>query len=273
LHRRTVELLAMTADVIHVHMDYRALWHDLKYVPAPHQRIAITYHGSVLPGDTRRQFVHTDSDARVNAIRFGARPYHARFGIEHYLPIPMPVADYAALAAEREPWAGIGTGRRFRVAHSPTRREIKGSNDFETAVQYLREHEGLPIEAVLIEGKEHGEALRLKATCDATFDSFWLGMQGSGLEAAAMGQAVLAGDAEAAAEAAQLNAGAVPWTFAADRPALVSALRALVCDPAHYRAEAERVTRYVALTHDYPAVGARYAHILTEAVRGTPDRR
>jgi hypothetical protein len=64
----------------------------------------------------------------------------------------------------------------------------------------------------------------------------------------------------------------VPWTFAADRPALVSALRALVGDPAHYRAEAERVGRYVALTHDYRAVGARYANILTEAVRGTADR-
>jgi hypothetical protein len=272
LHRRTVELLAMTADVIHVHMDYRALWHDLKYVHAPHQRIAITYHGSVLPGDTRRQFVHTDSDARVNAIRFGARPYHARFGIEHYLPIPMPVADYAALAAERELWAGLRSGRKFRIAHSPTRREIKGSHDFESAVQYLIDHEGLPIEPVMIEGRDHGDALRLKATCDATFDSFWLGMQGSGLEAAAMGQAVIAGDADAAAEAAALNAGAVPWTFAADRPALVSALRALVCDPAHYRAEAERVGRYVALTHDYRAVGARYAHILTEAVRGTADR-
>ena len=272
LHRRTVELLAMTADVIHVHMDYRALWHDLAYVHQPHQRIAITYHGSVLPGDTQRQFVHADSDARVHAIRFGARPYHARYGIEHYLPIPVPVADYAALAADRTPWAGLRSGRKFRVAHSPTRREIKGSNDFETAVQYLIDHEGLPIEPVMIEGMEHGEALRLKATCDATFDSFWLGMQGSGIEAAAMGQAVIAGDAEAAAEAAQLNGGVIPWTFAPDRPALVAAIRALVGDPAHYRAEAERVGRYVQRTHEYTAVGARYATILTEAVRGTANR-
>jgi hypothetical protein len=273
LHRRTVELLAMTADVVHVHMDYRALWHDLRYDHAPHQRLAITYHGSVLPGDTKRQFVHTESDERNRSIRFGARPYHARFGIEHYLPIPVPVRDYAALAVGREPWAGVRSGRKFRVAHSPTRREIKGSNDFETAVQYLHDHEGLPIEAVIIEGKEHGEALRLKATCDATFDSFWLGMQGSGLEGAAMGQAVIAGDPDAAAEAAQLNAGVVPWTYAADRTALITVLRAMVTNPTYWHSEAERVGRYVQLTHDYPAVGSRYASILTEAVRGTADQR
>lgn len=273
VHRRTVELLAMTADVIHVHMDYRALFHDLRYALQPHQRLAITYHGSVLPGDTQRQFVHEDTDARNRSIRFGARPYHARFGIERYLPIPVPVQDYAALAADRAPWRGPESGRRFRVAHSPTVRAIKGSNDFDTACLYLREHEGIAIEAVMIEGKDHGEALRIKATCDATFDSFWLGMQGSGLEGAAMGQAVIAGDAEAAAEAAALNGGAVPWTFAADRAGLIAVLLALATDPRYYAAEAARVGRYVQLTHDYPAVGAKYRTQLTEALRGTADRR
>ncbi len=50
-------------------------------------------------------------------------------------------------------------------------------------------HQGIDIEPVLIENMEHGAALRLKASCDAVFDSFWLGMQGSGLEGAAMGKA------------------------------------------------------------------------------------
>jgi hypothetical protein len=112
----------------------------------------------------------------------------------------------------------------------------------------------------------HGAALRLKATCDATFDSFWLGMQGSGLEGAAMGQLVMAGDADAAVEAAQLNAGAVPWTFAADRAALRDVLRRAVTQPAYWAREAERVGRYVARVHDYRAVGARYATMLREAL-------
>ena len=263
VHRRTVDLLAMTADVVHVHMDYRALWHDLRYALAATQRLAITYHGSVLPGDTQRQLVHEDADARNRAIRFGARPYHARFGIEHYLPIPMPIADYAAQAADRPAW---DRSRPLRVAHSPTRREIKGTNELLTAVDLLRDHDGVRVELVMLEGLDHGEALRQKATCDVTFDSFWLGMQGSGLEGAAMGQLVIAGDPEAAAEAAALNEGAIPWTYANDRYQLREVLHRAATQQDYYSTEAARVGRYVQRMHDYAAVGARYATILRSEV-------
>jgi len=265
LHRRTVELLAMTADVIHCHMDYRALHQDLKFALLANQRAAITYHGSVVPGDTRRTFVDTEADRRMNAIRFGARPYHARWGVEQYLPIPVPVADYTALVQRP-------TGGPFRIAHSPTKREIKGTADFLAAVAYLKDAEGLPVEAVLIENMDHGEALRLKARCHATFDSFWLGMQGSGLEAAAMGQPVIAGDPEAAADAAALNDDIIPWTYANDRYTLMDVIRRLVTAPNFAAAEARRVGTYVLRMHDYPVVGARYRDILTEAIRGAADR-
>jgi hypothetical protein len=187
LHRRTVELLAMTADVIHVHMDWRALHQDLRYVLREGQRAAITYHGSVLPSDGARVLVDHDGDRRMGAVQFGARPYHGRHGVTRYLPIPVPVADYAAAAQSHR------RGDVLRIAHSPTRREIKGTQTLLDAVDWLRDAEGLRIEVVMIEGLEHGAALRLKASCDVTFDSFWLGMQGSGIEAAAMGQAVIGG--------------------------------------------------------------------------------
>lgn len=265
LHRRTVELLAMTADVIHVHMDYRTLHHDLRYALHANQRAAITYHGSVLPGDTGRKMTDDDADRRNNSIRFGARPYHGRFGVEHYLPIPMPVKDYQSLTAEYLPWIGMGkSGRRFRIAHSPTRREIKGTNDLLAAVDYLVMHEGLPIEVVLIENMDHGEALKLKASCDATFDSFWLGMQGSGMEAASMMQVVIAGDETAAAEAAALNEGVIPWTFANNKEELVTVLRNLLRDPSYWASEALRVHEYVKRVHDYLAVGAKYRDILCQ---------
>jgi len=270
LHRRTVELLALTADVIHVHMDWRMLDHELRYALAATQRAAITYHGSVLPDDPpTRVLVDHARDARRQALQFGARPYHARFGVSRYLPIPVPVADYAALAAAAE----RPEGAAFRIAHSPTRRAIKGTTEFLAAVDGLRD-EGVRVEAVLIEGLEHGAALRVKATCDATFDSFWLGMQGSGLEAAAMGQPVLAGDAAAAAEAAALNDGVCPWTFAEGREALRDAIRRLAKDPPFHAAEAARVGAYVRRVHDYPAVGAQYRTYLTEGVgRGAANRR
>jgi hypothetical protein len=258
--RKTVELLALTADVIHVHMDYRALHHDLKYALQANQRAAITYHGSVLPGDERRTFVDHEADRRMGAVQFGARPYHGRHGVTNYLPIPVPVRDYRALAlAVGQPDPDIVV----RVAHSPTKRAIKGTAEFLSAVDALRAR-GVGIEAVLIEGVEHGEALRIKAGCHATFDSFWLGMQGSGIEAAAMGQVVLAGDELSAKEAAALNGGVIPWTFTPDAGTLTLALERLVRDASWRRAEAARVADYVGRLHDYPAVGARYLNTLTE---------
>ena len=265
LHRRTVELLAMTADVIHVHMDWRTLSQDLKYALRANQRAAITYHGSVLPGDEARVFVDHATDDRMGAVQFGARPYHGRFGVTRYLPIPVPVRDYAKLARD------YVRGEWFRIAHSPTKREIKGTQALLDAVQWLRDTEGLKVEVVLIEGMNHADALVVKASCDATFDSFWLGMQGSGIEGAAMVQPVIAGDREAAAEAAALNGGQCPWTFADDRYQLIDVIRRLATDWQFYIDEAERVHGYVRRVHDYVAVGTRYRDYLTEALHGAPD--
>ena len=260
LHRTTVDVLAMTADVIHVHMDWRALHHDLRYELREGQRAAITYHGSVPDDNPDGRMTNDAMDASMQAIRFGARPYHGRYGVEHYLPIPVPARDYAALAGD-EAAQGLRAGGTFRVAHSPTKRAIKGTHTLLVAIEALQ-RQGVAIEAVLIEDLPHGAALRLKATCHATFDSFWLGMQGSGLEGAAMGQAVIAGDERAANEAAALNDGACPWTFANDEPSLIEALRRLATDGAHYAREAARVGAYVRRVHDYTAVGATYRDIL-----------
>jgi hypothetical protein len=258
LHNRTVELLAMTANVIHCHMDYRALHHDLRYALRDGQRAAITYHGSVIDGDPTRVMVDHTADERMGAMQFGARPYHGRYGVSRYLPIPVPVADYEAAAK------GRARGDVLRIAHSPTKRAIKGTTVLLDAVHWLRETEGVRAEVVLIEDMPHGEALRLKATCDVTFDSFWLGMQGSGIEGAAMGQAVIAGDPKAAEEAAALNGGAVPWTFADERYGLLDVIRRLATDATYCATEAARVREYVGRVHDYRAVGAQYRTYLRE---------
>jgi hypothetical protein len=255
-----VRILLATADVVHCHMDYSVLLNEIGGLPNG-VRAAITYHGSVEA--MRPTITFPEADARMRSIVFGARPYHRRFG-EHvqWLPIPMPVADYAALA--NVPKAGP-----FRIAHSPTRREIKGTDAFLAAVETLNA-EGVAVEAVLIEGMAHGDALRRKATCHATFDSFWLGMQGSGLEAASMGQAVIAGTWDADCGRVGLP---VPWTVADDPETLTAVLRRLATDAAWYRAEAARVNAYVQAVHDYPVVGTRYRDILREAMRGTTDRQ
>jgi hypothetical protein len=80
-----------------------------------------------------------------------------------------------------------------------------------------------------------------------------------------MGQAVIAGDSRAASEAAALNGGDCPWTFANDEPCLIEARRRLATDGRYRASEAERVGNYVRRVHDYAAVGARYRDILTQA--------
>lgn len=262
MHRTSVELLAWSADVLHVHMDYRALFDELRYLLRPGQRLAITYHGSVEEGSGRTTLRDEDADRRNNTLLFGARPYHHRYGVPNWLPIPMPVQDYAALRASHRM-----TSTRFRVAHSPTRRAIKGTQAFLDACLYVTEHLGIAVEPVLIEDMPHGEALARKASCDAVFDSFWLGMQGSGLEGAAMGLPVIAGDPDAACDLTPYE-DACPWTLAEDTYALREQLVRLATDAQYAATEAARVNAYVRRRHDYPVVGALYADALVSHCGG-----
>jgi hypothetical protein len=122
---------------------------------------------------------------------------------------------------------------------------------------------GYDIEPVLIEGLTHGEAIQLKQSCHVTFDSFWLGIQGSGLEAACMQQMVIAGDAAVRNEYMQAF-GEVPYTFADNAEQLRSAL-ARACEDERWRArEAARVNAYVKDHHSYEAVGSTFAQIMKQ---------
>lgn len=273
-HTPTVMALVMSADVIVCHMDYRCLFNDIRETPGPQQVLVRHYHGSMVPpslgGDPARPtFVEAELDAKLGAVQVGARPYHHRWNVPHWWGIPMPTADYARLAEARAPRAG----RPLRVAHSPTVRAIKGTAEFLDAVSALQA-EGVAIEPVLIEGMSHGDALRLKATCDVTFDSLWLGMQGSGLEMAAMGGVCVAGDVDAVRDLVRYGEAEVaadgtvvrcPWTFAGDGAALKAVLRRLAEEPAWAAQEAARVAGYVARWHSYEVVGARMLATLTEA--------
>jgi len=265
IDERNIRVLAMTADVIHSHMDYYVLRNMLRLSTGAWKN-ARTYHGSVDPQNPKGSIYvnKDDEDTKMGAVLFGARPYHHRFGVQNWLPIPMPVKDYKALRK------GYLRNKTLRVAHSPTVRRIKGTQELLAAVDYLKMHEGYDIELVLIENMAHGDALQLKATCDVVFDSFWLGMQGSGLEGAAMGMPVIAGDPDAQNDLMKLGIP-VPWTIANDGQELRDQLRRLAHDSKFYTAEAKRVHEYVLAYHDYPVVGAKYVKILREATNGVAN--
>lgn len=175
-----------------------------------------------------------------------------------FLPNTIPVARYAKLASIHRPC--LDHVQLFRVAHSPSQPQRKGTDAFLKVCASLQS-KGYPIEPVLIHDQTHRDALRMKATCHAMFDSFWLGMQCSGIEAAAMGMPVIAGD-ETVAQRYRDHFGAVPYTFAENEQELEYQLARLVDDRAHYDVECTRVGDYVRNNHDESAVALRYLDLL-----------
>lgn len=253
--------LMRTADVVHVHMDYACLDPVLAAWPTKDQLLIRHYHGSVQPEATQipPTIVQNAHDDAVGAVQVGARLYHSRYSSRmHWLPIPMPIGDYARLRARH--FVKEDGDRPLRIAHSPTQSAIKGTSSYQHVVTSMA-RDGKTVVGLKIAEMQHGDALAFKATADIFFDSFWLGIQGSGLEAAAMGQMVIAGDAEVRDEYIR-EIGYCPYTFAADADELRQVIERAIEEPAWRYAEAARVNGYVRQYHDYAVVGARYWEIV-----------
>lgn len=262
--RAIVDELFNTAHIVLVHGDYEVLdqgmrrWHD-----RARQMLVRHYHGAQPRhvGVEIESFVKTALDDDLGAVQLGSRPDHKNYSPRmHWIPNPMPIADYQALRAKH--WVPIEERERkvLRVCHSPTHPRIKGTIEMEETAKML-ERKGLGFDLIICRDMAQADVLPLKASCDITFDSFWLGLQGSGLEAAAMGQAVIAGDTQAR-DAFIRETGGCPYTFAGAFSDFADVLERLIVDPEFRASEARRAETYVRQFHDYPSVGARYWHIL-----------
>jgi hypothetical protein len=260
---RDARAAVYTADVVHAHVDYslQALT-GFKWRARPDQLVIRHYHGTRWNTPTSKQWpiLNMLEDDLANAVIVGARLTlcDVRPSRIQWLPIAIPARRYRAMVPkERAPGP-------FRIAHSPTRADYKGSADLVAAVDTLR-RKGLKIDLLMIEKQEHGRALAMKAEADLTFDSFWLGIQGSGLEAAAMGQMVVAGDETVRDLYIASEVGSCPYTFAKDRAELTAVIERAITDTAWRTSEAKRVGAYVTKFHDYGAVAKRYERIIASA--------
>lgn len=252
------------ADVIHNHVAY-FLPNNLGMRPRPDQLLVRHYHGSDPKGGTHID--HRLDKARQTKL-FGARlslVEEARtFGLEmEWSPIPVPVQRYRELRDEARynavwtPLFGAATkARPLVIGHSPTDMAIKGTAVLRDVVATLQA-KGVPVRLELIHGVSLREALHRKALCDVFFDSFWLGIQGSGLEASAMEMPVIAGD-PLVRELYQDRIGHCPYLFATDAPTLSSTIEALVLDEDCRDVWARKTAKYVADYHDYSSVAALY---------------
>jgi glycosyltransferase involved in cell wall biosynthesis len=254
-------VLAQEADILHCHLDYA----PMRLVSAKaHDRLVIHHHGSM----------YRQNHETLNAVDKGYARLRLVSNLEltqygdglHFLPNPVNVARYRRLRSQ------VATPHEaFRISHSPSKRDYKGTVPFLVACATLK-RKGVNVEPVLIEKQPHAESLRIKATCDAAFDSFWLGIQCSGLEAAAMGLPVIAGDVFVA-EKYRDWLGEVPYTYASNVAELEEAMYRLATDAEFYRTEAERVAAYTLAHHDDAAVAHRYLDLLDEAFHWRTELR
>lgn len=255
-HPRELADALSTADVIHFHGVMSIADRGARTIPT-----VFHHHGSML----RSNHVTYNKQARERGalvLVSNLELLSWTDGLDaHFLPNTVPVARYAQLAEHsRLPFSET---QPFRVAHSPSKPERKGTDQFLLACQHLSER-GVPIEPVMIHGVDHGQALAMKATCHAAFDSFWLGIQCSGIESAAMHMPVIAGD-ETVAERYRTKFGGVPYTFANSLEELEHALFRLIDDTTYYAQEMERVHRYVVDFHDESSVALQYLDYLDTA--------
>jgi hypothetical protein len=254
-----------TADVIHAHVDYLLQAKTgFKWRARPEQLSIRHYHGTRWQQPIEKQWPRLNmlEDDIANVVLLGARLTlcDVRPSRMQWLPIAVPVKRYRAMVPkERRPGP-------FRIAHSPTRADYKGTKELVAAVEMLR-RKGLKIDLVMIEKQQHGKALAMKANCDMTFDSFWLGIQGSGLEAASMGQMVVAGDESVRDLYIKSEVGYCPYTFANDTKQLTEVIERAIVDDNWFKTEANRVAAYTMKFHDYAAVAKRYEGIIARATK------
>lgn len=266
----------LTADVLHNHIAYYLL-NNTGIHPRDDQLLIRHYHGSAQGGRTN---IEPHFDRAKRALLLGARLQlceegKIKFGLEmDWSPIPMPVRRYRTLRDRMRrssgwvPLEGAATSTRpLRIAHTPTNQKIKGTDVLRKVVQRLQAA-GLPVVLDLIHGVSLREALERQALCDVTFDSFWLGIQGSGLQGGAMEQCVIAGDEENR-DIYQRRIGVVPYTFANDEDNLFETVERCATDPSYRDQEARRVAEYVDAYHDYAVVGAMYERSVAKAFNRT----
>lgn len=255
----TLRRAALEADVVHFHLSP----YKLASKSTAFQKVVMHHHGSMLRRDPRR--LEREARNRGALVLVSNLELLTHAPAAKFLPNPVPVARYRRLRelVGGADWDGSSP---FRIAHSPSKPHRKGTEDLDLAVARLnaRNKGVFHVELVTTVGVNHSEALRLKATCHACFDSFWLGMQCSGLEAAAMGLPVVAGDKQVADRYRERH-GYVPYTFAATAEELESQLERLITDADFRRAEADRVAAHVLEFHDDAAVALAYLDILDEA--------
>ncbi len=227
-----LEQLLKTSDVLHFHM-----------TADEHLRLGPFLPADYLAGKAVVHHEHGHHDFRSDPERFRAK-YRALGRTNLLVSTPdllrmMPEARWQPnLVPEQDPlfrpaprpWSGP-----LQVAHSPTRKDLKNTDDLLAVVQELS-LAGVDLRLDLIDNVPNSECLARKQSAHVLFDH----MQGyygvSSLEGLSQGLAVIAGLDEwnrahvARFAGVSAEPGSLPWVQAQDRNELALRLRELARD-------------------------------------------
>jgi glycosyltransferase involved in cell wall biosynthesis len=238
-------ILMREADVFHFHMTCDEHQPFGPHLPADHLRgKAVVHHH------------HGHHDFRSNPGAF--RDKYRRLGRANLLvstPDLMHLLPEAAwlpnLVPVDDPLLTPLPGRfdapgPLRVCHSPTRKDLKNTDDFMAVVRAMA---GGPhrLAVDLIDDVPNAECLERKRRCHVLFDH----MQGyygvSSLEGLSQGLAVIAGldDWNRGQVVRFAGTDDLPWVIATDRDQLADRLRELAGDSGHCRAVGEASRRFM----------------------------
>jgi len=223
-----LEQLLRTSDVLHFHMTADETLRLGPFLVADH-----------LPGKAVVHHEHGHHDFRSDPERFRAK-YRALGRRNLLVSTPdllrlMPEARWQPnLVPEQEPLfrpAERGWSGPLQVAHSPTRKDLKNTDELLAVVRELAQA-GIALDLDLIDNVPNSECLARKRSAHVLFDH----MQGyygvSSLEGLSQGLAVIAGlDEWNRAHVAEFSGTEdLPWVVARDRDELALGLRGLARD-------------------------------------------
>jgi len=240
-----LERLLKTSDVFHFHMTADENLKLGPFLPADH-----------LSGKAIVHHEHGHHDFRSDPERFRAK-YRALGRTSLLVSTPdlwrmMPEArwqpnlvhqDEEPLRPARRDWTGP-----LKVAHSPTRKDLKNTAELLAVVDTVRAM-GCAVDLDLIDNVPHAECLARKRAAHVLFDH----MQGyygvSSLEGLSQGLAVIAGlddwNLAQVADFAGVAQEALPWVLARSPQELEARLRELAADLEGCRAVGDASRRFV----------------------------
>lgn len=244
------ETLYREADVVHLHENARP------YRMWGHKPFVMHLHGTKYRrfSDEFNRFIRDNAGvgvvATLDLLDYGT----------NLTWIPHPV-----LGLKRVGFGDRDESRPLRVAHAPTSRDVKGTNDFLDACKKTG------VEPVLIERKTNAECIQIKETCDALYDQMGLGYGVNAIEAWAMGLPVIAGAGEGTLARMHDTFGGLPFMQATPHT-LADALASLG-DPGAYWEASTRGYDHYRRWHNGEETAKRLERTYTRALRGGVDPR